>query len=869
MTPERFAELERIFSEAIALDGPARATFLDSLSDAALRGELEGLLRTDALSRGELANAISDLARTPSPGEEGMPPEWAGRLIGSYRIIREIGRGGMSIVFEASREGDFAQRVALKISTLAPFSQPLLERFRQERRILAGIEHPHIARLIDGGSTSEGLPFFVTEYCEGESLDRYMARANPGLRAVCELFQKICSAVEYAHQNLIVHRDIKPANVLVDDAGNPKLIDFGIAKLLDLDAAQTQTAIGPGTPSYAAPEQVMGRPVTTRTDIYQLGLLFFEMLTRRRAQVVEESSLAGLQRSICEVELPLASSVPGAERLRGDLDVIIATATQKDPDRRYRSVAALADDVRAHLASRPIHARADSKAYRVGRFLRRNRLASSAVALAVLALLTGVAATTYQARLAERRFTQVRGIARALLYDVQGAIQVLPASVDAQQVVVQTALNYLNGLSAEAGGDETLQLEIATGYLRTGNIQANVLGSSLEQRAAGQGSYQKALAILEPLSARRPADAAIAGELAAVYSALAEIDVRSGRSALALKRTQSGIQVMERAVALNPADRPLSLRLVRAYVQFNRDIAGRQQVDLSHVRKPIALLEPLLRQNPDDAALQEEAAGAYAGAVAAHFNAHQTKEAKPYAEQALALRERLVAAQPNNAPARRALMLAYAALGDIHWGFPHSLGDRDTAIAYYGKMLGPAEWLREREPGKRSTRTDLAMARMRYAGAMPPKDPRAVEFLTESLSAMEEIVREDPSNSSVSRQQIDLCLRLAARLAELGRTADAERYLRRGLQVGEGLATVDAKNLGARTWALRAFVALGQQLTRTGRRAEALALIPRAEARAREAYAIDKSGAGGGRWPEQVAAWAAELRKPKARVTAP
>lgn len=862
MTPERFAELERLFAEATGLDDAARAALLNGLDDAALRAQLEELLRNDARSQDHLASAIAGVARTPGSGDEAAPPEWAGRLIGSYRIIREIGRGGMSIVFEASREGDFAQRVALKISTLAPFSQPLLERFRQERRILAGLEHPHIARLIDGGSTSEGLPYFVTEYCEGEPLDRSLARANPGIRAVCELFQKICSAVEYAHQNLIVHRDIKPANVLVDDVGNPKLIDFGIAKLLDLDAAQTQTAIGPGTPSYAAPEQVMGRPVTTRTDIYQLGLLFFEMLTRRRAQVVEESSLAGLQRSICEVELPLASSVPGAERLRGDLDVIIATATQKDPDRRYRSVAALADDVRAHLASRPIHARADSKAYRVGRFLRRNRLASSAVALAVLALLTGVAATTYQARLAERRFTQVRGIARALLYDVQGAIQVLPASVDAQQVVVQTALNYLNGLSAEAGGDETLQLEIATGYARTGNIQAGVLGASLEQRAAGQDSFQKALAILEPLNAGRPANADIAGELAAVYAALAEIDIRSGRSALARERTQHGLDVIERAHAANPADRSLRLRLARAYVQFNRDIAGRSRDDLRVVHKPIALLEPLVRENPNDPALLEDLANAYAGAVAALFNARQTQEARAYGEQALDLRLRLVAAQPNSALARRSLMLAHAALGDLHWGFPQSLGDREKAMTYYGRMLEPAEWLREREPGKRSTRTDLAMARMRYASAMPPKDPRAVTLLSESLSAMEEIVREDPSNSGVGRQQIDLCLRLATRLSELGRAADAERYLRRGIQVGEGLATVDAKNLGARTWALRSFVALGQQLARTGRRAEALALIPRAEARAREAYAIDKAPTGGGRWPEQVAAWAAELRKP-------
>jgi eukaryotic-like serine/threonine-protein kinase len=835
MTPERFARLEDLFAQAVALPTPDQEPFLAQATadDPSLLDDLRPLLAADASSRNHLGSAIDELARTAPPDE--ATPAWSGRLIGAYRLQHELGRGGMSIVFAAVREGDFSQQVAVKLSTLAPFSADLHERFRQERRILASLEHPHIARLIDGGTTPEGIPYLVTELCDGIPLQDYVAQHHPAFRPSCELFLKVCSAVEYAHQNLTVHRDLKPANILIDPSGSPKLIDFGIAKLLLPDSLHTQTNLSPGTRSYAAPEQLNGQPITTRTDIYQLGLVLYELLTGQRAN----------------------GPRPIPKSLRGDIETILATALQEDPARRYRSVASLADDLRAHLDGRPISARADSASYRLGRFLRRNWLSSSAAAILALSILAGVISTTYQARIAERRFNQVRGIARALLYDVQGAIQVLPASIDAQQVVVRTALNYLNGLSAEASGDPGLQVEIAAGYSRIGTIQARIVGPSLDQRAAGQDSFQKALDLLEPLNRAQPTNPTVATELADVYLALLEIDIRSGRSALARQRGERAIQVMETAHAAHPeVARPLA----RAYTNFNRDIAGRSQVDTSIVLKPVNLLEPLLASAPNDTALAEETANAYAAAVAALFNAHKTTEAKPYAEKAATLREKVVAVQPDSAAARRALMLAYAALGDLHWGFAHSLGDRPVAIGYYQKMLAPAEWLQQKEPAKLSARTDFAMTRMRYAGALPPRDPRAIPMLSQSLQTVEAIVAEDPANHGVGRQQIDLCIRLAARYSELEDSAGAQRFLRRGIEVGETMARADAKNIGARTWGLRAYVALGRELVRVGQRAQAIALIPKAEAIAKEAYALDASPASGGRWPTEIAKWANELR---------
>ena len=825
MTPERFARLEELFAGATELEGAERARFVEEATagDAALRTELERLLAADEASGDSLGGAISFLAATPA--EDEPAPDWTGRRIGAYRIEREIGRGGMSVVFEGVREGDFSQRVAIKLSTLALFSADLRERFRQERRILAQLEHPNIARLIDGGTTDDGVLYLVTEFCEGAPLGQ---QGRLGERAACELFLKICGAVEFAHQNLVVHRDLKPANILVDGNGTPKLIDFGIAKLLAPEAATTLTSLRPGTPKYAAPEQILGLPITTRTDIYQLGLVFREML---------------------------------AEGLRGDLAVIVATALQEDPARRYGTVAALMDDVRAHLNGRPIAARADSVAYRARLFLRRHWLGSAAGAVVVVSLAAGVAATLYQARIAERRFTQVRGIARALMYDVHGAIQALPASLEAQQVVVRTALAYLNGLAAEAGGDPALQLEIASGYSRIGGIQARMVGPSLDERKAGQESYERAAGILESLHAARPGDAAVAAELTDVYAGLLEIDMRSGRSEKGAERAARAIAVGERALAENAGHAELTRRVANAYVLYNRDVAGRAKVDLTQLRKPVELLEPLVAKAPGDAGLREELANAYAAGVAALFNGRRTEEARVMGEKALALREQAVASQPESAVARRLLMLAYAALGDIHWGLPASLGKREVAIGYYEKMLGPAEWLREREPAKRGTRTDFAMTRMRYASALPAGSARAIPMLREAVETMEGILREDPKNFGVGRQLIDLYLRLAGRYGEAGDRGAAVRCLRQGWELGERMANADAKNLGARTWGLRAALALGRALAAGGQRGDALALIPKAEQRAAEAVALDPSAAGGGTWPGQVAAWRGELEK--------
>ncbi len=395
--------------------------------------DAERLLASGAALEGPLWEAFcADLA-VESPFRPGD-------RVGPCRVLEEIGRGGMSVVYLAERGGDFHQRVALKILDRAPRDREARTRFEQERQILARLQHPNIAAFLDGGvDDATGLPYIVMELVEGLPIHRYCdeRRLTAGERLA--LFQVVARAVAHAHQRLVVHRDLKPSNVLVTAAGEVKLLDFGIAKLLDPGLAgawaapPTRTALRLLTPEYAAPEQVRGEPVTTATDVYQLGLILHELLTGTRAQSLEQGSLAELERVVCDGEAPRPSAVfagrrPSPEqiqaaaargttpaalrrRLAGDLDGIVATALRKEPDRRYASPAALEADLERHRSGLPVTARGDAFSYRAGKFLRRHRLGVAAAAAVALSLVTGLGAALWQTRAATleaRKATAVR-----------------------------------------------------------------------------------------------------------------------------------------------------------------------------------------------------------------------------------------------------------------------------------------------------------------------------------------------------------------------------------------------------------------------------------------------------------------------------
>jgi serine/threonine-protein kinase len=413
---ERFRQIDQLFDAALDRPPNERDAFVAERcgGDHELRERVQALLAAHDRPSNFMRSPAVELAAVLLEDPPGTPP--APEYAGPFRIVRELGHGGMGVVYLAEREGaEFQQRVALKLVRHLGPREAVRQRFLEERRILARLEHPRIAHLVDGGLTSEGLPYFAMELVEGEPIDAYCDAHHLAIEQRLDLLMDVCGAVQYAHEHFVIHRDLKPSNILVRTDRQVKLLDFGIAKLLDpLGTADgddpTQTGVVALSPQYAAPEQVRGQPVTAATDTYALGVLCFELLTGRRPYDVRGCTPAELERIVCEVEPPRLSSTLGApgdadddlararargttpdrlrRRLRGDLDVIVAKALHKDPARRYASAAALRDDLARWRSGHPVQARPDSAAYRLRKFVRRNRAGT-----ALLVLLAAYAAT--------------------------------------------------------------------------------------------------------------------------------------------------------------------------------------------------------------------------------------------------------------------------------------------------------------------------------------------------------------------------------------------------------------------------------------------------------------------------------------------
>jgi serine/threonine protein kinase/tetratricopeptide (TPR) repeat protein len=405
LSTRQLARVDALLDELLDLPVESRPSALDDKcpDDAAVRAEVSSLLRA--------ARSVGDFLSTPATlAAEALPEDIAaGNRIGAWRIIRRIGRGGMGVVYEAERaEADFRQRVAVKILRQEAIAE--LPRFHVERQILARLEHPGIARLYDGGLTADARPYMVMEFVEGQPITEYCASQRATLAMRLQLFKQVCEAVAYAHRNLIVHRDLKPANILVTSQGQVKLLDFGVAKLIDVNRPDmTQTLSAPLTPLAAAPEQLLGQSVTTATDVYALGLLLFELLTDTQPWLRAGGPIGQAIRVVLDGPAPVPSrraagstNAPFPERvLRGDFDAIVAKAVRREPQHRYSTVEALEGDIDNALRGEPVSARSGARLYVFGRTLRRYRWITVAVAAVLVSLAAGLGAAAWQARRAE------------------------------------------------------------------------------------------------------------------------------------------------------------------------------------------------------------------------------------------------------------------------------------------------------------------------------------------------------------------------------------------------------------------------------------------------------------------------------------
>lgn len=529
-----WSEIERLFVLAVAHEPGERDAILDqACSEPIVRREVESLLLAD-----EQASGFLDVPLPPTPGP--------GERIGPYRLIRKLGEGETSTVYLAARDDDqYRQHVAIKLIRPGMDSRQILQRFHRERQILASLSHANIARLLDGGSTPAGQPYFVMEHIEGEPLDVHCQARQLPLARRLELFGLVCQAVHFAHQNLVVHRDLKPGNILVDAGGAPKLLDFGIAKLLDperagIDAEPTGTVARLMTPHYASPEQVQGKPISTASDVYSLGVILYKLLTRRRPYELESQSLHEIERVVCESTPPPPSHVLRArrgDRIPRDLDNIVAMAMRKEPARRYASAQELADDVRRCLERRPVLARRDTLGYRISSFVRRNTGAVAAAALIFLVLLGGAAATTWQ----WRRAVAERSIA------------------EAQRMTAQQTLDFVVELfkvpeSATTARETTARelLDRGATHLRDDTQHPPHIRAALQHTLGvvylNLGEYQRATPLLEEAVAARSLLPGNRLELADSLYQLGAVSVRNGKFSSAERLLQRALTLRARVL---------------------------------------------------------------------------------------------------------------------------------------------------------------------------------------------------------------------------------------------------------------------------------------------------------------------------------
>ena len=522
MDERRWSRIKEIFDEAYDLPAHERPAFLERAcgDDAAMREEIQGLFDEEAQ-----VHSMLDGAAVEATGLLGELTK-EGRRVGPYLLIRQIGIGGMGEVYLAERaDGQFEHQVALKLVRTGLKSEQILARVRSERQILARLQHPNIARLLDGGLTEEGQPYFVLEYIDGQPIDAYADAHALSIDERLDLFGQVCRAITYAHTNLVVHRDLKPSNILVMEDGQVKLLDFGIAKVVSEDDEPeplTRTGAGVMTPAYASPEQARGEPVNIATDIYSLGVVLYELLTGLRPYDVDSRNPVEAARVICQVEPERPSTavtdVGGSaeatttetisrargtdagqlrRRLAGDLDTICLKALRKEAERRYASADEMSEDIRRHLDGKPILARANSVSYRVGKFVRRHRIGVAMSAAMLAALLLGV--SLYTVRLAEERDRAQREAekATAVATFLQGLFESSDPAVSKGETV--TARELLDAGAARIEVEMADQPEVQAQMMRVlGNVYTSLslldraeplLEQALERDQALQGMH--------------------------------------------------------------------------------------------------------------------------------------------------------------------------------------------------------------------------------------------------------------------------------------------------------------------------------------------------------------------------------------------
>jgi len=755
VNPERWQAIGDLFEQALPLPAGARTALVDLAcgADEELRREVVSLLASHHAAPGgffqqRVGHALASFYEASVASAH--PPR-----VGPYRLIRELGRGGMGTVFLAERDDDqYHARVAVKLVRPGMDTEFILARFRRERQTLARLEHPNISRLLDGGTTEGGVPYFVMEYIDGPWLTAYADARKLGGDDRIRIFLDVCAAVDYAHRQFIIHRDLKPGNILVGPDGVPKLLDFGICKLLRVDASPANdTGIAPMTPNYASPEQIRGDAVTLLSDVYSLGAVLYELLAGTCPRQFGALTPLAIERaSETPIVLPSAAAETGvARQLKGDLDNIVMRALEIEPSRRYESAAQLADDLRRYLDHQPVQARPQTVRYRAAKFVRRHRVQVAASAAVFFALSAGLAVSLYEARVAGARLRQMREMADKLVFDVHDAVRDLPGSTRARQIIVQTALDYLDSSVNSVRGDPGGEKELAKAYRRLGDVQGNVRSANLGDTASALARYRQAMTLLADATRRAPGDVDAVTEQLVLYSRVGTLQSYTGRLPDAVQTFQEGIRLGLPFVASGNID----LRMALANVYLDASEARRNLNDypeaLRDATESLRLYQGAVAVRQSDPTGRHALASAYAAAGASETGLNRLQEALAHFRQGTAEMETLVASEPRNVSWNRDLMLAYGHIADV-LGNPglQNLGDRAGALLAYRRAADIGKQLHEADPADQRAATDYGIVLSRVETMMDDRDlhaKRATE--QESIRVLEEAAKISPGNVSV------------------------------------------------------------------------------------------------------------------------
>ncbi|MEZ5427779.1 MAG: serine/threonine-protein kinase [Pyrinomonadaceae bacterium] len=841
MDPDFFQKIKDVFGEVLEQATEDRHSFLRRRcgDDENLLAEVESLLKAHGEPENLIEKNAFDLTENLRPNGK----NYYGKEFGHYRIIREIGAGGMGAVFLAERnDGEFSRKVALKIVRQTIISSELERFFRRERQILASLNHPNIAGLLDGGVSAAGEPFLAMEYIEGENFLDFTTRL--ALDEKLKLFLKVCSAVAFAHRNLVVHRDLKPSNILVTKDGEPKLLDFGLAKIQDegFSSEATQTAFRALTPAYASPEQLQGKPAATASDVYGLGVILYELLSGDKPFHFENKSLEEILRTITEEEPRRLSHNRNASTppqiLRGDLENIAAAALQKEPERRYRSVEALAEDIERYLNHLPIKARPNTFQYRALKFYRRNKIAVFAAVLVMLALVSGLAIALWQAGVAraereraERRFSDVRKLSNSLLFEITPKIERLNGSTEAREILVERALEYLDSLAKESSDDPSLQSELASAYEKIGDLQGNPQKPNINDFPGAAQSYEKAGAIRRNLPETKENRRLLAenlAHLAAVRFALR--DVKGS-----LESLESSLQIYKELLAQDPTD-----RLKLDYLETENDYAqtfadnnqygaaipifqkvGDQLNDLNDPKPEVAALRmtnfaglanalswdgrqpeaetamtravdlagEMGEKNPNDSVIQKRIWRVLMLASSIYESIDDRKSLE-FARQSLAVSQRSVAADDADVQAKSALGSSYSRVGAILINLrklPEALENLQKAEKINLDLIG-------REPKNAVYWRSLGILYTRFGDVRKGQKDwlSALDYFQRSTDIFARLFAADEKNTNALRDEAQSLKNVADLKLKLSQKEEARQNYQKSLDIFNRLRTLNA-----------------------------------------------------------------------------